>query len=81
MSSENIAVDFSGYGVYQELRPEGWRDLANSMKFDLVRRKLLPLDSPEFPEKAKSECAEEKQQVPQRWRVPCNVAERDSCAT
>jgi hypothetical protein len=42
----------------QELRTEGWRDLANSMKFDLARRKLPSLDSPEFPEKAKSERAE-----------------------
>jgi hypothetical protein len=70
-----------GNGVYQELRPEGWRDLANSMKFDLARRKLPSFDSPEFPKKAKSERAEEKQQVPQRWRVPCNGAERDSSAT
>ena len=74
-------MHLSGNRVNQELRPEGWRDLANSMKFDLVRRKLLSFDSTEFPEKTKSECAEEKQQVPQRWRVPCNVAERDSYAT
>ena len=49
---------FSDNRVYQELRTEGWRDLANSMKFDLARRKLPFLDSPEFPEKAKSERAE-----------------------
>jgi hypothetical protein len=50
------------------------------MKFDLGGRKLPSLDSPEFPEKAKSERTEEEQKIRQRWGVPPNWTECDSSA-